>query len=190
MHHRLVHSFETWRTISCRCDLRRRRPVTGFRFMKSLSLLVSLLLTASVGKISGAIADKVVREKIAGIDVIAYRTDIKDVVTFRGSLPAGDSFAPKENIAVPTLVGDMLDKGTTKQNKFEIAQKLDNIGAKIGFSVGGIMTEFRGKCLRKDLPLVMSILAEEMRTPAFTEEEFAKLKKQLVGDLQRAQEST
>ena len=158
--------------------------------MKFFSLLVVSLLATSVGKMSGAIADKVVREKIAGIDVIAYRTEIKDVVTFRGSFPAGDSFAPRENIAVPTLVGDMLDKGTTKQNKFEIAQKLDNIGAKLGFSVGGVMSEFRGKCLRKDLPLVLSILAEELRTPAFSEEEFAKLKKQMIGDLQREQEST
>ncbi len=158
--------------------------------MKSFSVLLIPLLASSTNYSLGAIADKVAREKIAGIDVIAYRTDIKDVVTFRGSFPAGDSLAPKENIAIPTLVGDMLDKGTTKQNKFEIAQKLDSIGAKIGFSVGGVMTEFRGKCLRKDLPLVLSILAEELRTPAFSEEEFGKLKKQLVGDLQRAQEST
>ena len=158
--------------------------------MKSFSFLLLSLLIASTNHSLGAIADKVVREKVAGIDVIAYRTEIKDVVTFRGSFPAGDSFAPKDNIAIPTLVGDMLDKGTTRQNKFEIAQKLDNIGARIGFSVGGVMTEFRGKCLRKDLPLVLSILAEELRTPAFSEEEFGKLKKQLIGDLQRSQEST
>jgi zinc protease len=136
------------------------------------------------------IASKVVREKIAGIDLIAYKTEVENVVTFRGSLPAGDSFAPKENVAIPTLVGEMLDKGTTKQDKFAIAQKLDDIGAKIDFSVGGVMTEFSGKCLRKDLPVVISLLAEQLRTPAFSPEEFAKLKKQIAGDLQRAMEST
>jgi len=157
---------------------------------KTRFLLVLSFCVASAAQVSAQIANKVVREKIAGIDLIAYPTEVSDVVTFRGSLPAGDSFAPKNNVAVPTLVGGMLDKGTTKQNKFEIAQKLDNIGAKIGFSVDGVMTEFRGKCLRKDLPLVISLLAEELRTPAFSEEEFAKLKKQIIGDLQRAQEST
>jgi zinc protease len=138
----------------------------------------------------GQFAAKAAREKVAGIDVITYPTEVKDVVTFRGSLPAGDSFAPRENIAVPTLVGGMLDKGTTKQNKFEIAQKLENIGARIGFSVDGVMTQFHGKCLRKDLPVVIAVLAEELREPAFAEDEFAKLKKQLSGDLQRALEST
>ena len=136
------------------------------------------------------IADKVVREKIAGIDVLAYPTGVKDVVTFRGSLPAGDSFAPANNTAIPTLAGEMLDKGTAKHDKFAIAQQLEAIGATIDFSVGGVRTEFRGKCLRKDFPLVISLLAEQLRTPSFPEEEFAKLKKQLAGDLQRALEST
>jgi zinc protease len=71
-----------------------------------------------------------------------------------------------------------------------IAQKLDEIGAKIDFSVDGVMAEFSGKCLRKDLPVVISLLAEQLRTPAFSPDEFAKLKKQLAGDLQRAMEST
>ncbi|HEY0370002.1 MAG TPA: pitrilysin family protein [Chthoniobacterales bacterium] len=152
-----------------------------------LLVLASLLVRHSN---AATIADKVGREKIAGIDVITYKTGVENVVTFRGSLPAGDSFAGNGNIAVPTLVGEMLDKGTTQQDKFAIAQKLDALGAKIGFGVGGVMLAFSGKCLRKDLPVVISILAEELRTPAFSEDEFAKLKRQIVGNLQRALEST
>jgi zinc protease len=158
--------------------------------MKRLLNFLIVICTFCAGQASAAIAEKVVRDKVAGIDVIACHTDVKDVVTFRGSLPAGDSFAPPNNLAVPTLVGGMLDKGTTKRDKFAIAQKLDDIGAKISFSVGDVMLEFRGKCLRKDLPLVISLLAEQLRMPAFPESEFAKLKKQISGDLQRALDST
>ncbi len=157
--------------------------------MKSISFF-ALLFLATAASVSAQIAAKVDRSQIAGFDLIACKTDVQDVVTFRGSLPAGDSFAPSNNIAIPTLVGEMLDKGTTKQDKFAIAQKLDDIGARIAFSVDGVMVEFRGKCLRKDLPTVIALLAEQIRTPAFAAEEFAKLKKQLLGDLQRAQEST
>ena len=159
--------------------------------MKRLALLsVGFASLAFATFATAQLADKVARAKIAGIDVIAYETGVENVVTFRGSLPAGDSFAPEKNAAIPTLAGEMLDKGTTRQDKFAIAQKLENIGASIDFSVGGVMTEFRGKCLRKDFPLVISLLAEQLRTPAFPEEEFAKLKKQIAGDLQRALEST
>jgi zinc protease len=155
-----------------------------------LTLLTLTLCAAAAAHAQTTIADKVVRAKIAGIDVIAYETGVEEVVTFRGSLPAGDSFAPESNTAIPTLVGEMLDKGTAKQDKFAIAQKLENIGASIDFSVGGVMLEFNGKCLRKDLPPVISLLAEQLRMPAFSEEEFDKVKKQLAGNFQRAMEST
>lgn len=152
--------------------------------------LLAILCSLGAVEARAQIADRAVREKIAGIDAIAYQTGVKDVVTLSGSLPAGDTFAPQNSLAVPTLAGGMLDKGTTKQDKFAIAQKLDNIGAKIEFAVRGVMLEFDAKCLRKDLPVVISLLAEQLRTPAFSQEEFAKLKKQVTGDLQRAMEST
>lgn len=158
--------------------------------MKSIRLFIAILGIIFSAETHAQLADKVVRAKVAGIDLIAYGTEVENVVTFRGSLPAGDSFAPEHNAAIPTLAGEMLDKGTTKQDKFAIAQRLENIGANIDFSVGGVMAEFRGKCLRKDFPLVITLLAEQLRMPAFSEEEFGKLKKQIAGNLQRALEST
>jgi len=149
-----------------------------------------LLFVALAAGLRAQIAEHAVRTRIAGIDVIAYKTGVRDVVTFCGSLPAGDSFAPVGNLAVPTLVGAMLDKGTVTEDKFAIAEKLDSVGAELVFEVGGTLMEFSGKCLRKDLPMVIGLLAEELRAPAFSEEEFAKVKQQLAGDLQRALEST
>ncbi|MET0261456.1 MAG: pitrilysin family protein [Rariglobus sp.] len=156
---------------------------------------LSYFLCATVGLLASAalhagIAESVVRSQIAGVDLIAYKTGVQDVVTFRGSLPAGDSFAPENNLAIASLTGGMLDKGTTTHDKFAIAQKLDAVGAAIAFSVDSTMVTFSGKCLRKDVPLVISLLAEQLRTPAFSDEEFAKLKKQIAGRVQRALEQT
>ncbi len=160
--------------------------------MKHFLLLLSFVLGLSplASRLAAGVADGVTRATIAGIDVIAYPTAVKDVVTFRGSLPAGDSFSPDTNLAIASLVGGMLDKGTTKQDKFAIAQKLDSVGATLAFATDSTMVNFSGKCLRKDVPLVISLLAEQLRTPAFSEEEFTKLKKQIAGRLQRALEQT
>jgi len=160
--------------------------ISSRRFLLALLAATALLATAA----RAAIAEKVTRATIAGIDLIAYPTAVKDVVTFAGSLPAGDSFAPDANLAIASLVGGMLDKGTTAQDKFAIAQKLDAVGASLSFSVDSTMVTFSGKCLRKDVPLVVSLLAEQLRSPAFSEEEFTKLKKQIAGRLQRALEQT
>jgi zinc protease len=139
---------------------------------------------------AGGIAARVVRTKIAGIDVMAYPTGVKDVVTLRASLPAGDAFTADGNVAIATLTGMLLDQGTTKQDKFAIAEKLESVGATLSFSVGEQMTEVHAKCLKKDVPLVISLIAEQLRTPALSAEEFEKAKKQFAGMLQRQLEDT
>ncbi len=139
---------------------------------------------------AGGIAAHVARSKIAGVDLIAYPTGVKDVVTFRGALPAGDAFAADGNPAIPTLVGMMLDKGTTTEDKFAITEKLERVGATITFDVDTQMADIDAKCLTKDVPLVVGLIAEQLRSPAFSDAEFEKVKKQFVGGMQRRMENT
>jgi len=157
--------------------------------MKRAFLFLSVFtLAASV--LSAQIAPKVIRSTISGTDVIIYPTGVQDVVTIKGSLPAGDAMAGDGNIAVPTLCGMLLDQGTTKQDKFAIANKLEAVGATIDFNVGTQLVDISAKCLKKDVPLVISLIAEQLRSPAFTPEEFAKAQAQYAGSLQRSLEST
>ena len=131
------------------------------------------------------IASKAVREKVAGIDLIAYPTGVKNVVTLRGSFPAGSALAGSGNVAVPALTAMLLEQGTTTQDKFAIATKLESVGATIRFNAGNEMVEFTAKCLKKDVPLVVSLIAEQLRTPALAAEQLEKMKKQYAGTLQR-----
>jgi zinc protease len=136
------------------------------------------------------IADRVVRARVAGLDLVICRTGAQDVISFHGSLPAGDRFSPPGNVAIATLVGEMLDKGTARQDKFAIADALESVGAGISFETGGSTVGFSGKFLKKDLALVVGLLAEQLRTPAFAADELTKLKQQLNGYFQRQLEST
>jgi zinc protease len=138
---------------------------------------------------SASFAKNVVREKVAGIDLLVYKTGVRDVVTIRGSLPAGDSFCASTNPAIATLVGHMLDKGTQKHDKFAISQQLETAGANLSFAVDNYNLQISGQCLRKDLPLVISLIAEMVREPAFSADEFEKLKKELAGAMRRRLES-
>jgi zinc protease len=94
------------------------------------------------------------------------------------------------NIAIPTLTGMMLDRGTKKLDKFAIAEQLDNVGAEIAFSVGTQSLEIRAKCLTKDLPLVIGLIAAELRTPALQLPEFNKAKQQFIGALEASAQNT
>jgi zinc protease len=151
--------------------------------------LLSALLLAGMGA-KAAMADRAQRAQVAGIDVVTYPTGVKDVVVIVGVLPAGDAMAEGGNIAVPTLMGMMLDRGTRELDKFAIADRLENVGAEIAFAVGVESLEVRAKCLKKDLPLVLGLMAAELRTPALQAAEFAKAKQHFVGSLEASLQNT
>ncbi|HEY1110027.1 MAG TPA: insulinase family protein, partial [Opitutaceae bacterium] len=136
------------------------------------------------------VAPSVKRRKLAGLDVLTLKTSIKDVVTIRGVLGAGDIFNPADNSAIADLTSGMLDKGTVKHDKFALAALLEQAGATISFGTGTHTLNFQAKCLRKDLPLVLSLIAEQLRTPRLDAGEFDKLKKQFVGRFKRNLDDT
>lgn len=157
--------------------------------MKKLFALLSLLGLLAAGLTAG-VADNAVRRSVHGIDVVALKTGVKDVVTIRGTLAAGDSRSPDTNVALADLTAGMLDKGTRKHDKYAIAKLLGDVGASISFSTNASALNINAKCLRQDLPLVLGLIAEQLREPAFSPEEFAKLKKLVGGLVKRQLEDT
>jgi len=155
--------------------------------MKRLTLLFSVLsLLSSV--LHAGVADNATRTTVNGIDVVALKTGVKEVVTIRGTMPVGDSRSPEGNSALADLTAGMLDKGTTTHDKFAIAKLLGDAGASINFGTNAAVLLVNAKCLRQDLPLVLGLIAEQLRSPAFAPEEFAKLQKQVAGQMRRNME--
>jgi zinc protease len=150
-------------------------------------MIISLM--ASSGAFA-SMAEHAQRASTAGIDVITYQTNVKDVVVIVAALPAGDAMGEGGNIAVPTLSGMMLDRGTKALDMFAIADKLDSVGAEVAFEVGTQSLHIRAKCLKKDVPLVVGLIASELRTPALLPAEFAKAKQQFVGGLQASSQNS
>jgi zinc protease len=103
--------------------------------------IIACLAAASNGWAN--MADNSHRSQTAGIDLITYQTSVKQVVIVVGALPAGDAMAGSDNIAIPTLTGMMLDRGTKTLDKFAIAKQLDDVGAEISFGVGDQSLEIR-----------------------------------------------
>jgi zinc protease len=151
-------------------------------------VLTALILLS--GAAAANLAEQSNRTQVAGIDLITYHTDVKQVVVILGSLPAGDAMAGSGNIAIPTLTAMMLDRGTKSLDKYAIAEQLDNVGAEIAFSVGTQSVEVRAKCLTKDLPLIIGLIASELRTPAFQLQEFNKARQQFIGALEASEQNT
>ncbi len=121
----------------------------------------------------GALAGRVKQATAAGIQVTAAPMEIEDVVTLMGSFEgAGLAYAPNPIIAQLTVA--LLDEGTQSRDKFEIARLLENRGASISFQIDHERVGFHARCLREDVPLILQLVAEQLREPRFDPEEFRK----------------
>ena len=105
--------------------------------------------------------------KIGNIELITIDMPIDNVVSFVGSIAAGQSSNPTGAPMRSSLTAAMLDKGTTNQDRFEVAERLDTLGADIGFVAGDHSLRFSGKFLRADAGSVLELLADQLRNPAF-----------------------
>lgn len=124
---------------------------------------------------------------LQGMRLFTLKTDIEDVVYITGSFLGGAVFSP-DNPVVPDLVTVLLEEGTKKQRKELIREKLESVGASVDFDSDTYRIRFIIQCLKKDLPLALELLAEQLREPAFGADDFAKVKKRALGALEQAKE--
>lgn len=159
------------------------------RNRKILVLALAMGACVFAGVAQASVAERAQRSRVDGIDVVVYPMDVEDVVTVVGSMPLGDArIASKAaNPAVPVLTAMLLQRGTTRHDKFEIDKSLSQIGAETDISGGSTKVDVYAKSLKQDMPKVIGLLAEQLRMPAFDPAELVKAKTQLTANLvQRA----
>ena len=132
------------------------------------------------------IAPRITRTHTHGIDLLVCPSGVKDVVTIVGTFPAFDAASP----ILGELTAEMLERGTTKHDAEAIAALLDKVGAQVQFSYGSGTINFDVRCLKKDSPQVIALLAELLGEPSFTQDEFDKLRKQKLAEAQEMRDDT
>ncbi|HEY0408072.1 MAG TPA: pitrilysin family protein [Pyrinomonadaceae bacterium] len=110
--------------------------------------------------------------------------------SLRGSFRAGAYFEPRDKPGLAQITASMLERGTKRRSKLQIASDLESVGAEMAFSADPFAVNLVARALSKDLPLVMRTLAEELREPAFPADELEKLKQQTIAAIQEQQAST
>lgn len=129
-------------------------------------------------------------EPIPGLKLFLLRMPVQGVVSIKGSILGGEVFSPNDNPILALTVADMLDEGTRSHSKNVIREKLESVGASISFSSGQNRVGFSSKCLTLDTALVIRLIAEQLREPAFKDSEFEIFKKIAIGSLEQQREET
>jgi zinc protease len=145
--------------------------------MKRLAVcLIWIGLFGVTSAVEAAIADGIRRERVAGIDLVVFVAPGRDVVSIIGALPAGHAFAADGSLAVPQLTATLAQRGRT-----HVAPRkaLRDSGASLDISTLAQDVRIRGRALRQDLPLLLELLATQLRDPAFDSDEFEAARREL-----------
>jgi zinc protease len=118
-----------------------------------------------------------------GIVVLARPNYHSPSVTISGYLPAGSIFDDEEILGLADFTASALMRGTKAFSFSELYEKLEEVGAGLGFSGGTHTASFSGRSLVEDLPMLLSLLAECLRKPSFPARQVEKLRAALLTNL-------
>lgn len=136
-------------------------------------------------------AERTVRKVLRnGIILDVMETRAVPTVAIRGIAVAGETTAPAGKPALPALAAKMLQRGTTSRTKEQIGALLDDVGATRSYATSLTETSLSVNGMARDLPLLLEVIADELKNPAFGAEELAKAKKELETDYLRASDNT
>ena len=136
-------------------------------------------------------AARVARTELSnGAVALVLENHATPTISLRGSLRAGSYFEPRDKPGLARITADMLERGTRRRTKLQLANDLESVGAQIEFAADPFSVGIAARSLAKDLPLLIATLAEQLREPAFPAEELEKLKQQAIAAIQEQQANT
>lgn len=126
-----------------------------------------------------------------GITILARSNFNSPAVNVGGYLPAGALFETDDKLGLADFVSSMLMRGTQTRTFDSIYNELETVGASFGFDSGVHNTNFGGRALVEDLPLLLKLMSESLRMPTFPKDEMERLRTQMLTGLAlRAQDTS
>ena len=123
-----------------------------------------------------------------GMQVITVLHHEQPVVSIRMLVRAGSIQDPAGKIGVASLVGSLLDQGTTTKSAGQIADEIDFIGGALGVGSASDLTFANVIVMKDSFGVGMDMLADVVRNPAFAPAEIERQKQQMMSSLQVSRE--
>ncbi len=118
-----------------------------------------------------------------GLTVIVVEDNKLPRVSFQLSIDK--PLRPEKNaVGLSSIAGQLLRTGTTTRDKSQIDEEVDFIGASLSASGSGIFAS----SLTKHKDVLLELMADVLYNPAFSQEEFDKIKKQTLSGLAASKE--
>ncbi len=115
-----------------------------------------------------------------GIVVLTRPNFNSPSVVVSGYIQCGGMFEPDAKLGLAGFTAAALMRGTQPRSFQQIYEALESAGANLSFDGSTHTTGFGGKALAEDLGLLLNLLSEALRQPAFPEEQVERLRAQIL----------
>ena len=133
----------------------------------------------------------IVRQQISnGLVVLVHENHTNPSLVLSGYLRGGSLLETPAQSGLASFTASMLRRGTINRSFADINESLEAVGASFGVGSGRHITDFGGKCLSEDLPLLLDIMTDVLTNPIFPEEHVDKVRGQVLTGLQERDNDT
>jgi len=124
-----------------------------------------------------------------GVRLLAVPNTETPTVTIRAVFAMGQRDEPPTKAGLARLTATLMSEATLQRSSAEFSEALERIGASVGVSAGQYETTVSLNVLSKHLDAGVALMMERMLEPAFTAEDFNRVKTQLMESLMQARKS-
>jgi zinc protease len=125
-----------------------------------------------------------------GITVLARENFASPAVVINGYVRAGSRDEPAEKAGLAEFTGEVMERGTHTRPFEALYEEVESVGATFGVNAGTHITTFGAKGLVGQLPLLMEVVDDVLRNPAFSPEQVERARGELLTDLQERAHDT
>ncbi|ODS12419.1 M16 family metallopeptidase [Vibrio scophthalmi] len=115
-----------------------------------------------------------------GVELLGTVSDETPTVEMDIRFPAGERYVPRGKEGLANLTAAMLQEGTIDSSLEELQARLDKIGSHVSINAGNYTSTISISSLEKYLPQTLAVVEEVLSKPAFNEQDFARVKKQML----------
>jgi len=125
-----------------------------------------------------------------GITLLVRENFASPAVVVRGYVLAGGEDDAPTTCGLAGFTTDVMERGTHRREFATLYEEVESIGAGFGLSAGVHITGFEAKGLAESLPLLLDILNDVLRNPAFREEQVEKARAEILTAIQEREHNT
>ncbi len=118
-----------------------------------------------------------------GIDLLGTQSSETPTVQLVIKLPAGERYVPQGKEGLAELTASLLEEGTSQHSLEQLEAKLSKLGSEISVDASNYTTSISVSSLDKNFAATLEIMQEMLFHPAFHQEDFARLKQQMLQNI-------